>query len=343
MRRIVAGLLAIVTLLAPAAAAASRGAELAATEAIIKWLNDYRTRPDPDGLPALVRALSQRQAFKDPESSGAYVGFIAGVLGSNPARAEELIGKMLPIAASDHWVLVRAIAYSGLPEWKTLLAAFVDRMPSRRVMIERYLAGRLPTLDQIAYHKDKPGVFDQLGAALKLGRERRKEVMIEPSPELIDTLWGYYLATGAYAPIARMIRLLPGANDRDSVERLTTGSAAKYTLASNAVRDADLLAMLKWAVKHQSKEVAAVLNDVIETAETVDTSRMRKEALAAIEELKQKGSLSRRNLATWGQIGQGALSIGCVVAAAMGQVEFGLPCVIGGAASSAMLYYFSGR
>jgi hypothetical protein len=341
MRRLVAGLSAILMLVAPAAAAPR--AELAAPEVMIKWLNDYRAKPDPDGLPALVRALSQRQAFKDPETSGAYVGFVAGVIGSNPARAEDLVAKMLPIASSDHWVLVRAIAYSGLPEWKTLLAAFIDRMPSRRVMIERYLAGKLPTLDQIAYYREKPGVFEQLGVALKIEKERKKRVAIEPSPELIDTLWGYYLATGAYAPIARIIRLLPGANDRDSIEKLTTGSAAKYTLASNAVRDHDLLSMLKWAVKHQSKEVAVVLEDVIETAETVDTARMRKEALAAIEELKQKGSLSRRNLSAWGQVGQGALSIGCIVAAAMGQVEFGLPCVIGGAASSAMLYYLNGR
>jgi hypothetical protein len=66
---------------------------------------------------------------------------------------------------------------------------------------------------------------------------RQKEVAIEPSPELIDVLWGsYYLATGSYAPIGRMIKLLPLANDKDSVDNLTTGSAAKFTLASNAVR-----------------------------------------------------------------------------------------------------------
>ena len=46
----------------------------------------------------LVRSLSALQAFKDTETSGAYVGFIAGVLGANPARASDLIAKMLPIA-----------------------------------------------------------------------------------------------------------------------------------------------------------------------------------------------------------------------------------------------------
>ncbi len=99
--------------------------------------------------------------------------------------------------------------------------------------------------------------------------------------------------------------------------------------------------MLKWADKGQPKEVAEVLDDVIDTAETVDTAHMRKESLAAIDELKQKGPNSKRELTGWGQVGQGALSMGCVVAAATGQIEFGIPCVLGGAAYTAGLQYIS--
>jgi hypothetical protein len=338
MRRIAASLFATFILIAPAFAAPPRAAELETTAGIIKWLNAYRFRPDPGGLPVVVLALSRSQAFKDPETSGAYIGFIAGVLSANPARAGELISRMLPISPADHWVLVRAIAYSDLPDWKELLATFVDRMPTRRVMIDRYLDGKLPTLSQIAYTK-KDGMLDKLKDEFSSGKNRNKPVAIEPSPELVDLLWGFYLATGSYAPIARIIKLLPGANDKDNVDRLTVGSAAKFTLASNAVRDTDLLVMLKWSVKHQPEDVASVLKDVIETAETVDSARMRKEALAAIEELKLKGSESTRNLSTLGRIGQGAVSLGCVVAAATGHIEFGIPCMIGGAATTAAVYY----
>ncbi len=331
----------LLSTVAPGAAATQPAAGLTSTDAVLKWINGYRNKPEPDALPVLVRGLSDMQAFKDPESSGAYVGFIAGVLGANPDRAPLLVAKMLPIPPSDHWVLIRAIAYSGLPDWKELLATFVDRMPLRRAMIDKYLDGKLPTLDQIAYHTEKPGMFDKIKQAFKIGSERKKDVAIEPSPELIDVLWGYYLATGSYKPISRIIKLLPLANDKDSVDNLTTGSAAKFTLASNAVRDLALLAMLKSAAKKQPADVAAVLNGVIETAETVDTVRMRKESLAAIEELKLKGPNSRRELTGLGQIGQGALSMGCVVAAATGQLYLGIPCVIGGAAYSAGLQYMS--
>ena len=345
LRRTTIGFLALLTLaivlVAPAAAAPRPSAALNSTDALLKWINAYRGRPEPDGLPILVRALSNRQAFKDAETSGAYIGFIAGIIGANPDRAAELVAKMLPMAPADHWVLVRAIAYSGLPNWKELLATFIDRMPTRRAMIDKYLDGKLPTLDQIAYQTTKPGMLDKIKQVLKLDNDRKKAVAIEPSPELIDVLWGSYLATGSYQPIGRIIKLLPLANDKDNIDNLTTGSAAKFTLASNAVRDLHLLAMLKRAVKKQPDEVAAVLNDVIETAETVDTARMRKESLAAIDELKQKGPNAKRDLTGLGQIGQGALSMGCVVAAATGQIELGIPCVIGGAAYSAGLQYIS--
>jgi hypothetical protein len=327
---------------APAGAAVPQpNAALHSTDAMLKWINAYRGRPNPNTLPAMVHALSDLQAFKDAGTCGAYIGFIAGVLGANPQRAEALVGQMLSIEPADQWVLIRAIAYSGLPNWKIVLLKFADRMPTRRGMIDKYVDGKLPTLDQIAYVNNKPGMFDKIKVALKIGDERKKAVAIEPNPELIDVLWGYYLATGSYQPVGRIIKLLPLANDKDNVDNLTTGSAAKFTLASNAVRDLHLLAMLKRAAKDQPEDVAKVLNDVIDTAENVDTVRMRKESLAAIEELKQKGPNSKRELSGLGQIGQGALSMGCVVAAATGQIELGIPCVIGGAAYSAGLQYIS--
>ena len=331
----------VVAVIASAAAAPSPSRPFASTDAILKWINDYRHKPEPEELPAVVHALSAMQAFKDAESSGAYIGFIAGVLDGKPDGAEVLVAKMLSIDPADHWVLVRAIAYSGLPDWKEELATFVDRMPTRRAMIDKYLDGKLPTLEQIDYRPAKPDMLDKIEVSLHISKEHPKKVALAPTPELIDVLWGYYLATGDYEPIGRVIKLLPLSNDHDNVDNLTTGSAAKFTLASNAVRDNELLAMLKWSVKSQPKDVAVVLNDVIETADTVDTVHMRQESLAAIEELKEKGPNSKRELSGWGQIGQGALSMGCVVAAATGQIELGIPCVLGGAAYTAGLQYMT--
>ena len=96
------------------------------------WVPRWRTARE--GLRAAVRALSEFGALREPETAGFYVGFVAGVLGANPKEAERLVGKMLPLPPADQWLVVRAIAYSGLPAWKSLLARTATKVPARRGM-----------------------------------------------------------------------------------------------------------------------------------------------------------------------------------------------------------------
>jgi hypothetical protein len=344
MRYLTAVVMITAALVVPAEAALPSAVEFASIDTIGRWIANYRAKPNPGRLPAAVRALSQIGAFKEPESAGVYVGFIAGVIGANPGKAEELIAKMIAIAPADHWVLVRAIAYSNHPDWKGLLRKFAEHMPLRQVMIDKYLDGGLATLDEIPLEKKNPTLWDKVRGHFQRDKKHRTaEQTLEQSPELLDTLWGYYFATASYRPIARIIETLPWANERDSVDKLTIGNMAKYTLASNAARDSELLAMLKRVSKWEAKNVASVLDEVIEAAETMQTTRLRKDALASIEELKRKGPGYKRDISNWGQIGQGALALGCIVAATTGHIELGLPCVIGGAASSAALSFWSNQ
>jgi hypothetical protein len=341
MRGVSGMLAAVLVLIVPASAASKARVEFTSREAVLGWVNDYRHGPEPARVPAAVKALSALGILRDPETCGVYVGFLAGVIAANPGRAEELIARMLPLPAEHQWVVVRAIAYSGLPEWKALLRRVADRLPARQVMIERTLAGKLPTLDEIGFAPE-PTLGEKFRSYFTLARYsgKAKQARNEPTPDLLDTHWGYYYATGVYRPMARIIALLPWSKDRDDLEKLTLGSMAKYTLAINAARNPDQLAMLKWAAAHQPPGVVPVLEEVVEAAETADTFRLRKAALASIEELKRKGPGSRRELSFWGQVGEGALALGCIAAAVAGQVEFGLPCVIGGAATSAALRFW---
>jgi hypothetical protein len=99
--------------------------------------------------------------------------------------------------------------------------------------------------------------------------------------------------------------------------------------------------MLRREAPRQPKDVQPILNEVIEAVDTMEITHLRKEALAAIDDLKRKGPGSKRDLSTWGQVGQGAIALGCVAAAATGQVEVGVPCVVGGALSSAAMNYWN--
>ena len=345
MRRVIVALVVFGMLAAtgwtPSRAAPLRAGELGSREAILGWMNGYRTKREPAHVPEAVQAMSKLGLLKDSENAGVFVGFMAGIIGTNPGQAEVLIGKMFPLPPEDQWALVQAIAYSGLPDWKGVLGRVADRMPSRSLMIGKYLKGELATLDQAGFEKT-PGAFDKLGGYLGLdGKPKEKKAVLAPSPALLDLLWGYYCATGEFNPaVSQLIALLSWSTDRDDVDKLTLGGMAKYTLAANAARDPKLLAMLKSVAKHYPKDMKAHLDEVIEAAETVDFARLRKNALASIEELKRKGPGSKRDISFWGQVGEGTLALGCIAAAALGQVEFGIPCVVGGAMTSAGLRFW---
>ena len=345
MRRLVA---VVVALLIPTlvSAAPHRLPDYASKETLLGWIGVYRHNPDPDRVPTAVRVMSRLGLLSDPESAGVYVGFLAGVIASNPGKAEALIARVFPLSTEHHWAIVRAVAYSGRPEWQALLRRVADRMPQRRVMIERFLDGKLPTLDQAPIEKDATW-SEQLRAQFTLAKYFGKatpETRLELTPDLLDTLWGYYYATGSYRPLARIILMLRWSKERDAIERLTLGSMAKYTLALNSARNADLLATLQWAAgQPQPDAVKPVLAEVIEAAETFETGKLRNAALASIDELRRKGPGTRRDISMWGQVGEGAIAIGCIAAALAGQVEFGIPCVVGGAATSAALRVWNGQ
>jgi hypothetical protein len=293
---------------APANKVAKR--EFASAEVILRWINGYRSRPNPAKLPAAVHAMSDLGLFRDLDTSGVYIGFMAGVLQTNPDMAESLVAKMFPMPPEDQVAIVRAIAYSDLANWKELLLSFAERMPARQNLIDRFVYGKQPTI---------------------------KQLDLDAGPGPLDVLWGQYFATGAYDPILRMVSILTWAKDTNNVERLTIGSLAKLSLATNASRDKDLLDLLKASMGHETTETRAILKEVIDAAETFEFSRVRKDAMASIDQLKAKGPADKRNLQWWGTAGQTALALGCVVAGVMGHAEIGIPCVIGGAVSGAAL------
>ncbi len=274
------------------------------------WIGTYREDPQPGRVPALVRAMAAQGLLQEQDRAGIYIGFVAGVLADNQIDADKLVTAMFPLPPAAQVLVIKAIAYSGLPDWKQRLGRFVERMPARQILIRKFLYGKQPTLVQLPLDK---------------------------GPEVLDTWWGFYFATGSYEPVLRIMRALEWSQEKDKLERLTVGSMAKWTLASHAANNKHLLDFCRSEVTRQPKRTARVLREVVVAAETFETGKIRKQAVAAIKELKTKGPATRRKWSWWGQAGQMALSVGCVAAAATGQVYLGLPCIIGGAASSAAL------
>jgi hypothetical protein len=224
---------------------------------------------------------------------------------------------MFPLPPEEQAVVIKSIAYSGLPDWKELLGKFVERMPARRVTIDKYLHGKGETLDTLP--------LDTNG------------------PVALDTMWGYYFATGSPHPIRRIVSVLAWSADKKDLNKLTVGGMAKWTLASNASRDKELLDLLRAELASAPKEIEAPLKDVVDAAQEFEVGRIRKQALAAIDELKAKGPLVERS---WWQTALNAaptaVGLACVAASVTGQVELGIPCIVTGALSTAASKWFGG-
>lgn len=297
---------------------------------ILEWIYGYRAKPRPERLPDAVKAMKARGLFRDSDKADFFVGFIAGVLGSNQMKARKLVKGMYPMPPKEQAVIIRSIAYSGLPQWKKLLKEFAPKMPHRMALIDQFLSGEEKTL------MERP---------------------LEEGPSTLYALWGYYVATGYYAPVARVISALKWSKggepperplkrrlkaafswseaDRD-VGKATVGGTAKWTLVSHAERDRHLIDFYKVQYDHHSAEIGPKLTQVIAASEAFESERVRKEELAAIEDIRRRNPEGAGfNRAT--TAGSVAIATGCVAATAAGAAAIAVPCIITGALYSGVV------
>ena len=136
----------------------------ASVERLMDWISNYRKHKTPSRVPAAVHAMQDFGLFGDEEKAWFCTGFIAGVLGSNPKDGPGLIPRMFPLPDKEQAVIIRAIAYSGRPDWRELLEKNSSRMPLRRPLIDDFLAGKRPILMELPLdHGGSPGDLRAVG------------------------------------------------------------------------------------------------------------------------------------------------------------------------------------
>jgi hypothetical protein len=286
-------------------------------ESIMLFIDRYRLEPEPGRLPKVVHAMSRHGLLRDLDTAGVFIGFAAGVLGANPRQAGPLVVKMFPLPPEDQALVIKAIAYSGLSDWRQLMTSVIERMPARRVLIDKHLFGKEPAL---------------------------RDLSLDKGPAVLDINWGYYFATGSTEPVVRLMAALKWAKEAKDLNKLTVGGMAKWTLANNASREKELLDLCRSEVGRQPKEIAGPLREVIAAAEAYEAPRLRKEVLASIEDLRRKApEQAKSGWVTASTVGSTALAVGCVVLSATGHVELAVPCVVTGALTSGATKLLGGQ
>jgi len=292
-------------------------------ERLMDWISNYRKHPNPSRVPAAVHAMEDYGLLRDEEKAWFCTGFIAGVLGSNPKDGPALIPRMFPLPDKEQAVIIRAVVYSGRPDWRDLLEKNSSRMPLRRPLIDDFLQGKRPTLIELPLvDGGTPGIY---------------------------ALWGYYVATGAHEPVVRIMQALQWSRNKDdhsfslkkifsgwggdasALDKITTGGTAKWTLASYAERDRDLLNLYRSEAERQPESISKPLKDVIVAAEAFESETIRKDQFGAIDDAQKQQMSNEAGMSKGATAGSIAIATGCVAATALGQPEIAIPCVIGGA------------
>jgi len=192
----------------------------------MRWINVYRTNPEPAGVPAAVKALS-RFGSSRPRAIGRGSSASWQALSPPTRRRPPADQQMLPLPAGDQWVVVRAIAIRDIRTGATCCAASPPR-PARQVIstsTDRDAAAPLSVREGAS--------ISTWGLGQEQGHGRScPRPCARASPELLDT-------TGATisprpcpgrSPASSRCCLVAGGGQR---RQAPLGSMAKYTLASN--------------------------------------------------------------------------------------------------------------
>jgi hypothetical protein len=205
-----------------------------------RWITYYYSKPEPQRVAEALHAVSSQGFMKNGQKAPPFIGFVAGVMSKNPSMAQPLAEELSSLPEVDQPVVILGIWYSAYPEAKPLLERLTKSMPRHKEMISHLLAN------------GRPGLL---------------ELPLEQGPWVLDALWGYFMATGDAAPVARIISALPWVNVRGDVSRLLVGGTAKWSLISNAIQHELVMSVCRKEVVTQPNEVTEVLREVIASAE----------------------------------------------------------------------------
>jgi len=142
--------------------------------------------------------------------------------------------------------------------------------------------------------------------------------------DLLDTLWGYYFATGSHLPILRIMQMLPWSKSRDTVDKLTVGSrrAIRWRAMRSAIRLARILAQRTGKPAGSGQGCRSARSSMPRTpCNSARCAAMRSPRGRAQDQGFGFAPQSR----LLGQVGVARVALGCVSAAALGQVEVGIP------------------
>ena len=198
------------------------------------FMSYYYLHPTPEKVPQAVQAM-HKMGYLQKESAGApLTAFLSLIFKSTSSAIEKSLVDFSSYPPTEQQVLLRALWLADTSQSKMAL--------------QKFKLGN----DNAELFKSVPPKIEQLPVE---------------SPDVLDMLWGAFMASGDEKYVIQVISVLPYSTIKGNIPHLMVGGSAKWSLTSNAIQHKRVLDICKAQLEKQPKEVKEILLEVISEAE----------------------------------------------------------------------------
>ncbi|MGA7827416.1 MAG: hypothetical protein WCA04_07145 [Geobacteraceae bacterium] len=206
---------------------------------LIDFMVNYYLHPRPEKLPQAVQAMHKMGYLQKETAAAPISSFLSVIFQSNSAAIESTLADFSSYLPAEQQILLTALWLADSEQSKLSLQTL------------------------LVSQDNKAG--DTNADFLKSAPPKIDELPIE-SPEVLDMLWGAFMATGEEKYVIPIISVLPYSTINGDIPRLLVGGSAKWSLTSNAIQHKRVLDICVSQLEKQPKEVKKILSDIISKA-----------------------------------------------------------------------------
>ncbi|CAN5378417.1 hypothetical protein BH11CYA1_BH11CYA1_22670 [soil metagenome] len=208
-----------------------------------QWMTYYYLFPEPSLTPAAMHLLEQEDALDKENVLPPISSFLSRLFLQNPDKIHEWVSQAQLSEEHKRELLPLVLRLTRLP------AAIAEAE-----IIEKSIS----SADRVVTHLD-------------LSPDKLETFFIS-SPSDLDMLWGCFLATGDKRYVEKIISTVPWSKKMTgSIDKISIGAAAVWSLTSNAQQHKLVLQILK-EVSAAKPELQYDLNKIIEKADKAEKS-----------------------------------------------------------------------
>lgn len=212
-------------------------------EDIATWMTYYYLKPRPELLVPAIHFADKHELFAG-NAQAPFLAFIAEIMAQNPTRIKEWMSQLDTLKPEHHRMLFTAIWWSRSKEGKEYLESLAQKLPE----------------------KEKKEFLKEISTA-----PPSFEKMDIDAPDVLDMLWASFSATGDNKFVLRIMSTLPWVKTaQDDYTKMAIGSAAKWSLTSNAQQHPQVmeLCLLERDKPDLNNDLKPYLTEIINEAQS---------------------------------------------------------------------------